>query len=95
MRKREGFLLVDNRNSGGELKEGMTFTCGHCDALVVKNPDRTRERHYCRGCDTIICDTCAAIKAQTLTCRPIQQLIDQCLTAAEKQSTTGSPILLR
>lgn len=95
MRKREGFLFIDDRNSGGALLEAATFTCRHCDALVVKNPDRTRERHYCRGCDSIICDNCAAIRAQTLTCRPIEQLIDQCLTAAEKQGTSDSPILLR
>ena len=95
MAKREGYLFVDNRVSGGEITERMTFTCGHCDALVVKNPDRTRERQHCRGCNSTICDNCGAIRAQTLSCRPIQQLIDQCLTAAEKQGQSDSPLLLR
>jgi len=62
--------------------ESATYTCGHCQAIVVMNPSRTRERTVCRGCMHVICDACALEKARTLRCRPFQQLVDETLTAA-------------
>lgn len=85
LRNHEGYLLIDHRNSPGieglpSFFEAPTFTCKHCQAIVVKNPDRKRERAYCRGCDHLICDPCAAIKQQTLTCRTFDQVIDEYLS---------------
>ena len=71
--------------AGRGLFEAPTYTCSHCEAVVVLNPNRTRERAYCRGCDRYICDACGVERAKTLQCRPFQQIIDQTLTAAEKQ----------
>lgn len=84
LRNHEGYLQIDHRNSPGieglpSLFEAATYTCKHCQRVVVKNPDRQRERAYCRGCDHLICDPCAAIKAQTLTCRTFDQVIDELL----------------
>ena len=56
--KRESFLIVDDRLSGGGLFEAATTTCSHCQRIVVLNPDRTRERGYCRKCVHYICDEC-------------------------------------
>jgi hypothetical protein len=109
LRRREGYLLIDNRASvgvpesmlaaaglpliaGRGLFEAPTYTCSHCQAVVVMNPARTRERAYCRGCDHYLCDGCGALRAQTMTCKTFNQVIDEVLAAAEKQ--TGSQSIL-
>lgn len=51
-----GYLLIDNRASGGALEEHDTYTCGHCGLVVVMNKWRKRDRHICRRCRYIICD---------------------------------------
>lgn len=62
-RSHEGWLLIDHRASPGVpgLPEGSawesaTITCAHCQKVVVLNPQRTRERGYCRKCDHYVCD---------------------------------------
>lgn len=62
--------------AGRGVYESATYTCGHCQAIVVMNPNRTRERHVCRGCMHVICDGCAKEKARTLQCVTFQQKID-------------------
>ncbi len=71
------FLSIDNRLAGGGLKEADTYTCSHCQRIVVVNPERTRERGYCRKCDHVICDECVAIMHATLTCTPIAKVFEQ------------------
>jgi hypothetical protein len=66
--------------AGRGLFESATYTCSHCQTVVILNPDRKRERSYCRGCNHLICDPCAAIRAQTLTCKTFEQVIDEALT---------------
>lgn len=65
---REGYLLVDHRNSpgvpekgieAGSIHEHQTLTCGHCQSLVVLNPERTRDRSWCYNCNEYICDGCS------------------------------------
>jgi hypothetical protein len=73
---RESYLMIDNRVSGGSLFEAPTYTCRHCQAVVVMNPGRTRERGYCRKCDGSICDNCVGIMHATLTCVPIDKVFD-------------------
>lgn len=70
--------------AGIGLFEAPTFTCRHCQRVVVMNPNRTRERHYCRGCDHLICDNCAAVKAATQECRTFDQLVDKLLSSGGK-----------
>ena len=65
--------------AGRGLFEAPTFTCKHCQRVVVMNPNRTRERHFCRGCNHLICDGCAAIKAATLQCRTFDQMVEETL----------------
>jgi len=45
----------------GQKFQAATNTCSHCDAVVIRNPLRTRPRGHCRGCDYFICDPCEAI----------------------------------
>lgn len=40
----------------GQRLEVATLTCGHCNRTVVLNPQRTRERSFCRRCAWFVCD---------------------------------------
>jgi len=62
--------------AGRGLYEGATYTCNHCQRIVMINSLRTRERHVCRGCMHVICDGCAEEKAKTLQCVTFQQKVD-------------------
>lgn len=98
MRSKEGWLMVDHRACGlpgwRGVEEMKTYTCNHCHRIVVVNADRTRERGYCRGCDSVICDNCVAVMAQTLQCRTMDQIVEETLKAAEKQDAMGSPSII-
>jgi hypothetical protein len=99
--KREGYLLIDHRNSPGvpglaPIFESAAYTCNHCHGIVVTNPDRARMRGFCPGCRSVICDNCTAIRAVTMKCKTMDQIIDETLEAVQKQTATGAPsILLR
>ena len=80
-----GYLLQDNRASGGTLEEYATLTCAHCGVIVVLNTARTRPRGYCAKCHAYICDD----KACSTYCAPV----DLCLDLAKKYP--GLPTLPR
>lgn len=87
--RQEGYLLIDNRMSPGtaqvpegKILEAATATCSHCQRIVILNPDRTRERGYCRKCDHYVCDTCVGGE-----CRPFAQVLDE----AEARILRGLP----
>lgn len=62
---------------GGRLFEADILTCGHCSQSHIKNPERTRDRAYCRQCDHYICDGCQALATHPdYLHRSISQLID-------------------
>ena len=86
-RAREGWLLIDNRVSGGGVLELPTSTCRHCNRVVVMNMARTRPRGYCQKCDGYTCDSpgCNA------ECNPIVQGVELAL----KYPDSGQPFLLR
>lgn len=52
----KGFLMIDNRASGGELLELPTLTCCHCNSVVVLNAMRKSERGFCFTCNAFRCD---------------------------------------
>ena len=65
---------------GGVLTEADTYSCPHCQAVVIKNPLRTRPRNVCRKCMSVVCDTPSCI----LECTPFQQLLDKFMTWGAK-----------
>jgi hypothetical protein len=69
--------------AGKGLFEAPTYTCSHCSAVVVMNPNRQRERTHCRGCDHLICDNCSAAKAAGAKCRTMRQIIDEYMLEQE------------
>ena len=88
-RSREGYLLIDHRNSpgfseidaaragvpfvGSGVFESATITCAHCHVVVVLNPLRTRERGYCRRCDHYVCDKPGC----NVDCTPLRSMMDE------------------
>lgn len=53
----------------GQKFQAATNTCSHCDRVVVRNPDRIRQRGHCSACDYFICDPCNADYYLTSECR--------------------------
>mgnify|MGYP001252610740 FL=1 len=71
--------------SGHHIFESATFTCSHCQAVVVMHPDRSRDRGYCRKCDHLICDGCETAKAVSGgECRSFKRLVDNILNDIAK-----------
>ena len=54
------------------VQEMHTLTCCHCNRVVVLNPARVRERHWCFRCDHYVCDAQYCIE----NCNPFQQTIE-------------------
>ena len=95
-----GYYEVDQRATAAELPPGSvrhfeadTYTCSHCEAVVVMNPERKRERYKCKGCNHHICDACAASKAIGGGCRTYAQFIDELREQDLRQSASGNIIL--
>jgi hypothetical protein len=63
--------------SGRGVFEAPTYTCSHCNAVVILNPNRQRERAYCRGCDHYICDACGIERALRMRCKTWAQRVDE------------------
>lgn len=81
----EGYLLIDNRCSGEGMLESATVTCSHCQRIVVLNPDRSRQRGYCRKCDHYICDNPAC----NFECVPLNKILDDLQEKAFKELNYG------
>ena len=73
----------------GKMFEAASLTCSHCKGVVVKNPLRTRERHFCVKCGGhYICDGCAFAAAQPdYVHAPFDKVIDDTL----RQAALGTP----
>jgi hypothetical protein len=82
-----GYLLVDNRASGGGYTETKTRRCSHCQKMVLLHPERQRPRNWCMKCDSYICDTPAC----NIECVPIDKILDQAYDAAAKGVTYAMP----
>lgn len=72
-----GYLQLDDRNSGGANVEAATYTCTHCECVVVMHPERKRERFTCRGCNHLICDGCAVLATAGERCKTYAQKLDE------------------
>lgn len=55
-RSLEGYLMVDNRCSGGGMIEGAVLTCVHCHAQIQIDPLRSRALIRCFNCDAYVCE---------------------------------------
>jgi hypothetical protein len=82
------------KGAGRGLFEAPTYTCSHCQTVVILNPLRNRERAYCRKCDHYICDTCGVTLSLTSQCRTFKQIIDEVQETADKGLPVSPLILL-
>jgi len=73
--------------AGQGLFESATITCSHCQVIVIKNPERNRERAYCSKCGRYLCDACGALYGLTKECRNIFKQLDVAQEVAEKQNS--------
>ena len=61
----------------GAFTELVTLSCIHCNAIVILNPARKRERGHCFKCNRYVCDYCnAAMRAPGYVHRPFAQIKD-------------------
>ena len=87
-----GITEEDNKKAGivapvikeGSKAEFPTYTCPHCNGVVVINPARTRARSYCQKCDHYMCDACGAAQALSTEHNPFAKIMDQQYDAAHK-----------
>lgn len=88
LRRHEGLMVRDDRVSGGAFIECPTYTCHHCQNVVIMNPLRTRSREYCPKCDHFICDGCGLKrKLDGGDCLPLKKVMDELGNAAAKGLT--------
>ena len=69
---------------GGTRLETSTYKCCGCDKQVILNPDRARNREYCRECFSYMCDTCGLLRKLTGLHRPMKRFIAEYLDSAAK-----------
>lgn len=79
--RREGYLLIDNRNAPPDPRtqrffEGATTTCRHCNKQVLRDPGAEVEKFWCAGCDSYLCKRCKAI-AVVAGCKPFDKVIEE------------------
>jgi hypothetical protein len=87
-----GHFEIDQRASGIPVAdastthfEADTYTCSHCNYVVVLNPQRVRERYKCKSCNHNICDGCAAKAYAGEACLTMKQRVDEHLERVLRQ----------
>lgn len=75
------FIRANNLDApavgSGVTYESALSVCGHCQADVILNPNRSRERGWCWSCDSYICDNCNAAKAAGAACMPFMRRLER------------------
>jgi len=77
--------------AGRGVFESPTFTCSHCQRVVVMNPARTRSRGYCKKCDHYVCDGCESKRVKSGgVCYTYKQYLDDiCEEVVKREAKTG------
>ena len=75
-----GYMVVDDRRSGGSVVECDTFQCPHCQRHVIRDlrgpAGRTKQRPYCSKCGKLTCNQYPC----NVRCDPTKQRIDRALS---------------
>lgn len=89
-----GLIIHDEQYEGPDqpFKVGRveipTMGCGHCQTIVILNPERRRDRGWCWNCDRYLCDACQAIK-NSVGCIPAAQRIDLAIANPLRDISVG------
>ena len=73
----EGYLLNDNRCSGGKLEEAAMLGCNHCQKLIVKS-EWQADGAFCHCCDAPVCGPCGD-RARYVGCAPFLKTLEQAI----------------
>lgn len=104
-----GYYMVDQRASGlpvaaglptslgGALVECPTYTCTHCERVVLMNSERVRPRYKCHGCNHLICDRCAEEKLTKFggRCFTYKQQLDEIITREVQALRDDQSVILQ
>lgn len=85
------FLIVGE----GQMAEGATCTCSHCQKVTILSPTRKRDRGYCPKCDHYVCDGCETIRVLTGECGLMRKKIEVAQEEAFLQEQRSGIILSR
>lgn len=94
-----GYYELDHRAVDVPMPAAMrhiecdTYTCSHCEAVVILNPQRKRARYKCKGCNHHICDGCAAKRLSGERCRTYAQYVDELRERDARQPENSHLIL--
>lgn len=88
--------LPAEAGSADTIFETAVATCGHCEAQVYLNSNRTRERYFCSSCNHYICDSCKADQVSGKACYPFKAMVGDLLEKIDKgrESEVFQSILL-
>lgn len=75
---------------GSTVLEADSYTCAHCQFIIVKNPKRLRPREVCRKCMAVVCDRASCV----LECQPFEMLIEKVTSGKALQMDPTTNLLL-
>jgi len=70
-----GYICIDERASGGKLREADIYVCTHCQAVIFVSQWKL-DGGFCGLCSKPICGPCAD-RMQTKGCEPFIKQIEQ------------------
>lgn len=72
-------IMPPNRGRG--MFEAPIMKCMHCQAMIIINPLRNRQRGWCGKCSAYICDKCTLNMKLGLECKPYTKVIEEIIEA--------------
>lgn len=75
---------------GSTVLEAGSYTCAHCQYVVIKNQNRTRPREVCRKCMAVVCDRASCV----LECQPFEQIVENVLSGRAVNVDPATNLLL-
>lgn len=87
-------LGLGRKGIGSVNYESAVVHCCGCSRGVLLRPERSRERAFCRKCNSYMCDACATAVAHGAPHVPIDKVLDNAREAAMKAEQRGSVLIL-
>lgn len=71
------FIKANNLDApavgAGQVFESSIVVCHGCGRDIILNPNRSREREWCREHDAYLCDGCGLTRKLTGSCVPLKK----------------------
>lgn len=72
-----GYVMNDNRASGGKLVEADVLGCGHCQCSISKPNWIAYGENKCWSCDEPMCSICTFEYKATHVCTNFKKLVER------------------